>query len=160
MDALLKFLFESKKALITIFIAGALFYFGPRFAPEYVPKVPDFWAFAPLGVMTISGVLLLWLAVGVAGQLLVRAGVGLRKVAVSKHLSAHQVEVLLVLSQRSGYFIDLDDVPNSERLQVDLVCAELDEKGYTERSYIGAPIVSLTEAGKRRAKALMDTVKN
>lgn len=151
MDAILKFIFDSQKLLITAFVTCAVLYFGPRYAPSLVPSVPEPWGSGPVAGMVLSGMpLLLWWAASLSrgGRKALKA---LRMALVSKELSVNEQVMLRALATRDGYWLNLREFPHEHRIELDLLCIGLEAKGFVSRSEVVPEVVELTGSGKLRA---------
>ncbi|MEN7527958.1 hypothetical protein [Cupriavidus sp. DL-D2] len=153
----LKFIFDSKKLLTALLVVGLVLYFGPRHYPSYIPKVPDPWGFAPVALMSLTGVpLVLWGLAVVGDWLMGVKGWALRWGLSFVDLTPAEMKLLRMMAVLPDYLVGLGRVTPEWRIEIDACLHELARRGLVERFGPSDEFARLTPRGKREAMKLRE----
>lgn len=155
---LLKHLAISRLAVVAVFVAASVLYFGPRFAPTYVDSVPKEWAVALMGILIFSGcIVIFWMFAFIWS--LAKRGCKLLATAVMRwRLRPLEKNLLTALAENPNDSLDLAQVNYQAlaltRLEVLQSAHGLSKKGLANINPYNENLVSLTGAGRKRALVL------
>lgn len=153
---LLKHLSIARSAILALFIATAVMYFGPIFYPTYIAPLSPNWTNLLLGIVVLSGVLILVWCVEFLFSFLTKPLSKLRSFRLRKSLSNVEIHLMLSMSENPHSTLHLGDIKrleNCSRNDYLFGANNLVNKGFARLS-LDRNSVWMTEKGIECAHAL------
>lgn len=154
--ALLKHLAVARSAVVATFVTAAVLLLGPSVAPTFAPHVPSKWEPVLIAVLVFCACLLVIWGIEAVFRLAKKLFAAAKAYSGGKAKLSHmESSVLYAMGCSPTEPLNLDRVDysgaSSTRLEFMEVVRGLSEKGLVETNPFGRELVSLTDAGRKRA---------